>query len=59
MTRWEVKKKDGSVLGVVTKHRWFDARQEACQLYGVERGEIDVLPLPDEPTEPTANGKGT
>ena len=56
-TRWQVKKKDGAVLlGVVTARLWFDAREEACQLYGVDRGEIEVLALPDEPT---SNGKGT
>jgi hypothetical protein len=50
------KKKDGAVLGVVTEHRWFDAREEACHRYGVDRGDIEVTLLPDEPIESTANG---
>lgn len=51
MSRWRVRKKDGAVcLGVVTAGRWFDAREEACQRYGVDRGDIEVTPLPDEPT---------
>lgn len=56
MIRWEVRKKqDGTVLGVVTERRWFDAREEACQRYGVDRGDIEVIPLPAEPKS-TANG---
>ena len=65
MNRWEVrKKKDGAILGVVTERRWFDAREQACQRYGVERGDIELTALPDEPSKPiksapvrsTANG---
>lgn len=74
-TRWRVRlrKPTGgkdAVLGVVTERLWFDARKEACQRYGVEPGDIEVTPLPDEPTttkpdepikptaaiKPTANG---
>jgi len=56
-TRWEVRKKDGAVrLGVVMARLWFDAREEACQRYGVDRGDIEVTPLPDEPIKSTANG---
>lgn len=43
--RWEVRKKDGTLLGEVTARLWFDARAEACQLYGVDRGDIEVAPL--------------
>lgn len=55
VTMWEVRRnKDGSILGVVMGRRlWFEAREEACQRYGVDRGDIEVTLLT---AEPMANG---